>query len=256
MRPALVPGRWPAAVLAAVGVLLALPSLIWPVLVITYPLPEDATLDAAYSMAPFSQGIWGWGKYAQLGDLGPDMGFEMSNTLGLLILAGSLTLGAGAVAAWALLAGEPGRSLGIAGVAFAAAVQLALSAQWVGQRQSGSFGVDGDALSLIEQQAAGWLQLGSVAALAAALGFMLWSLGWVGVVPSWRRLTGSEREAPSVLADAGDEATAPPLLGSARLRGPGEIDRRARMVEGRTVGFSEDEPGSDDRPDRRVGPPA
>ena len=136
MKRTPVAGRWPGAGLAAVGLLLAAPAIFWPVLVITYGLPDDVPLDTSNSLPPLAQGIWGWGKYAQLGDVGPDMMFEMSNTMGLVIFAGSLTLGAGAVAAWALVAGEGGRSLGIAGIAVAVAVQLASSAQWVGQRQS------------------------------------------------------------------------------------------------------------------------
>ncbi len=240
MRPTLVPGRWPGAALAAVGLLLALPAIFWPVLVITYALPDDVSLNTANSLPPFAQGIWGWGKYAQLGDLGPDMMFEMSNTIGLVIFAGSLTLGAGAIAAWALAAGESGRSLGIAGVAVAAAVQLASSAQWVGQRQSGSFG-DGNALDLIEQQASGWLQLGSAAALVAAVGVMLWRPVWALLLPVWQ-IYGVGRRTGATEAPAGDPQPLP--LGTAVRR---ELDDsgRVRPHDDRpSVGFSEDERGT------------
>ncbi|MEO5745590.1 MAG: hypothetical protein ABIQ53_13515 [Terracoccus sp.] len=240
MRPTLVPGRWPGAVLAAVGLLLGLPAIFWPVLVIAYRVPDDVSLDTSNSLPPFAQGIWGWGKYAQLGNVGPDMMFEVSNTIGLVIFAGSLTLGAGAVAAWALVAGEGGRSLGIAGIAGAAAVQLASSAQWVGQRQSGSFG-DGGASDLTEQQAAGWLQLGSAATLVAALGVMLWRPVWALVLPVWQTY-GVGRRTEATEVSAGDPRPVP--LGTAVMREPDDSGRVRPPDDRPSVGFSDDERGA------------
>lgn len=45
MRPALVPGRWPGAARAAVGVLLALPTVTWPVVIIGYDPPDGIGVD-------------------------------------------------------------------------------------------------------------------------------------------------------------------------------------------------------------------
>ena len=246
MRRTPVAGRWPGAGLAAVGLLLAAPAIFWPVLVITYGLPDDVPLDTSNSLPPLAQGIWGWGKYAQLGDVGPDMMFEMSNTMGLVIFAGSLTLGAGAVAAWALVAGEGGRSLGIAGIAVAVAVQLASSAQWVGQRQSESFG-DGNALDLVEQQVSGWLQLGSAATLVAALGVMLWRPVWALVLPAWQTYgVGRRTEASEV--SAGDPRPVP--LRAAVMREPDDSGRARPPGDRPSVGFSDEERGGAGRRSR------
>ncbi|OFE18412.1 hypothetical protein BA895_12380 [Humibacillus sp. DSM 29435] len=240
MRPSLVPGRWPGALLATVGLVLAWPAIFWPALVITYGVPDDVTLNSP-PLPPLAQGIWSWGKYAQLGDLGPDMTFEMSNTMGLLVVVGSLALGCGAAAAWALVAGETGRSLGIAGVAFAAAVQLASSALWIGQRQAGSFG-DGNALDLVEQQVSGWLQLGSAAGLLAALVLMLWrparSLLLPLLLPLWQTYGVGRRTG---VTEERADGPQPPQLGTAVLREPGGPGR-ARLHDDRpSVGFSDDE---------------
>lgn len=236
MRLSLVPGRWPGAVLATVGLVLAWPAIFWPALVITYGVPDDVTLNSS-PLPPLAQGIWSWGKFAQLGDLGPDVTFEMSNTMGLLVVVGSLALGCGAAAAWALVAGETGRSLGIAGVAFAAAVQLASSALWVGQRQAGSFG-DGDALDLVEQQVSGWLQLGSTAGLLAALVLMLWRPLRSLLFPLWQIYRLGRRTGVTEEPADGPQPSQP---GTAVLREPGGPGR-ARLHDDRpSVGFSDDE---------------
>lgn len=239
MRPTPVAGRWPGAVLAAVGLVLAWPAIFWPALVITYGLPNDVSINSS-PPPPLAQGIWSWGKFAQLGDLGPDMTFEMSNTFGLLVFVGSLALGFGAVAAWALVAGETGRSLGIAGVAFAAAVQLASSAQWVGQRQSGSFG-DGNALDLVEQHMSGWLQLGSAATLLAALVLMLWTPVWAWLLPLWQTYGVGRR---TVVTEAPADGPQPGPLGTAVMREPDDSGRARPHDDRPSVGFSDDERGA------------
>ena len=47
MRPTPVAGRWPGAVLAAVGLVLAWPAIFWPALVITYGVPNDVSINSS-----------------------------------------------------------------------------------------------------------------------------------------------------------------------------------------------------------------
>ncbi|MDN5766270.1 MAG: hypothetical protein L0H96_16960 [Humibacillus sp.] len=252
MRPALVPGRWPGAVLAALGVLLALPSVVWPVLGTT----TFAEYDVTYSGPSSTQVIWSWGKFALagLGEPPTSPMYEVTNTLGLLSVIVSLVIGAGAVAVWAFVRYEPGRSLGIAGTAFLAAAQVVFIAQWMGRRQSGSVGED--ASTLVEQQPAGWLQVASAVVLLVAAGVMLRrpARGWP--VPTRRRPAGTESHVAPVLVRSGDAPGAPPVVGGARRREFGEAGGRACSVDGPVVGFSDDASRPDERPDPRFEPPA
>lgn len=82
MRSPLVPGRWPVAALAAGGVLLALPTLIWPVLVITSLNPDNSD----FSSPKFAQGQWSWGKFAELSQTHGGTSSELSSTPSLVLL--------------------------------------------------------------------------------------------------------------------------------------------------------------------------
>lgn len=246
MKPGLVPGRWPGATLAALGVLSALPGLVWPVLITTYPS------DDTFESAPWVQHIWAWGKVLLVSEPTDEASPPASNTLGLVVFLVALVVGAGAAAAWALVGREEGRALGVAGTTFLAATQLVFSAQWEGQRQGVFFGLAGNDLS-VEHQPAGWSQLASAALLLIALGFMLWRPVKAWSAPTWRRLNGAEPETGQALTEQSDEATRASPMGSARLRGADEIGRRAHPAEGQTVEFSDAAPHRDDRPGRRSG---
>lgn len=236
MTPALVRGRSPGAVLAAVGVLLALPTIFWPVMVTTYVSP-DASDDTVPSLA---QGLWSWGKVAELSQPLQGTPFELSNVFGLVFLVLSLVVGAGGGAAWAFVARGPGRSLGGAGVTFVTAVQLTLLAQWWGQRQ---IAVYGDSASVeVSLQVAGWLQLASVVALLVALGCMLRRPLRACLAPTLRRLNGQRPDTTVVLERAPDRGLVQHPTGSARLRHADDGDERSRPVQGPTVGFSEASP--------------
>ena len=233
MRLALVPGRWPGALLAVVGLLLALPSLIWPVLVVRFAFTNDGSSTVVSS----GQGIWSWGKYAQLGDEGPGVASGVASTVGLGWLWVSLAVGAGGVAAWALLPRERGRALGICGTSFVAAGQVASSAQWAGQRRNGFFGEE-DAVNVIEQQLTGWLQLASAVVLLAAVGFMTWRPVWAWLVPRWR---GRGAGGDVVASERPPDPAEPPPLGAAVLRVPCDPERSRPSNDRRSVGFSDEE---------------
>lgn len=234
MRPALVPGRWPGAVLAAVGVLLAVPTVIWPVVIIGYAAPDEG----GYSGSPFGQGIWSWGKYSQLGAELNGSVFEMSNTVGLVFLISSLVVGLGSALAWAVVDGVPGEALGLAGACLAAAAQLSSLSQWGGQQLSGFY--DGDNGIGVEVRTAGWLQIASAVLLVVAIGFMLWRLVRAWLVPTLRRLTGDAPGATVVPGVSRDAESSPHPIGHARMREADDAGEPSRPVVGPTVGFSDE----------------
>lgn len=234
MRPALVPGRWPGAALAAVGVLLAVPTVVWPVVIIGYAPPDEG----GYSGSPFGQGIWSWGKYSQLGAEGGVTSFEMTNTAGLVFLILSLAVGAGAVLAWAIVDGVPGEALGLAGTCLAVAVQLSSLSQWAGQQLSGFY--DGDNGIGIELRAAGWLQIASALLLVVAIGVMVSRPVWALLDPVWQAFRARRgAEADDVLG-----GNRPPTLGTAALSQPEPADRDRRHDGRPSVGFSDDDNNS------------
>ena len=237
MRPALVAGRGPGAVLAALGVLLALPSVVWPVLGTT----TFAAYDVTYSGPSSTQVIWSWGKFALagLGEPPSSPMYEVTNTLGLLSVIVSLLIGAGAVAVWAFARYELGRSLGIAGTAFLASAQVVFIAQWMGRRQSGSVGEG--ASTLVEQQPAGWLQVASAVVLLVAVGFMLWRPLRAWLVPTCRPMTGGAPGTTGVPEFAREGEPTPHPIGPARMRGADDAGEPSRPVTGPTVGFSDEE---------------
>ncbi len=232
MRPTLVPGRWPGALLAAVGVLLAVPTVIWPVVIIGYATPDEG----GYSGSPFGQGIWSWGKYSQLGAETNGSVFEMSNTVGLVCLILLLVVGVGSTLAWAVVDGPPGEALGLAGTCLAAAAQLTSLSQWAGQQLSGFY--DGDNGIGIDVRAAGWLQIASAVILVVAVAFMVWRPVWSLLGPAWQTYgAGRRTEATPVPAD-GPKAS---QLGTAAMREPGGRGRAQLHDDRPSVGFSDDE---------------
>ena len=177
--------------------------------------------------------------------------YEVTNTLGLLSFIVSLVIGVAAVAVWALVRQEPGRSLGIAGTAFLAAAQLVFIAQWMGQRQSGSVGAD--ASTLVEQQPAGWFQVASAVVLLVAAAVMLWRPVRWWLVLTWGRQAGTASNGAPVLVRSGDEPGVPPVVGGDRWPELGGAGGPTRPVAGPSVGFSDDTSG--ERPGRRFEPP-
>lgn len=230
----MVSGRWPGAALAAVGVLLAVPSIVWPVLVIRYVSPYDES----YSGSPFGQGIWGWGKYAQLSEEGNDSAFAVVNTVGLVFLVASLAVGLGGVLAWAFFAGSVGRSVGLAATCFAAVAQLGLLSQWAGQQLSGFYsGGNGIGAGL---EPSGWLHVAAGGVLVVAIGFMLWRPLRAWLVPTLRRLTGGAPGAAVVPEVSHGRESSPHPIGQARRRAADDHDEPSRPVAGPTVGFSDE----------------
>ncbi|MDN5778589.1 MAG: hypothetical protein L0H96_16970, partial [Humibacillus sp.] len=245
MRPTLVPGRWPGAVIATAGGLLALPTFVWPVLVITYSPSGDPT-DAGKGL---SQGVWSWGRYAQLGDPHGGPVFDVSNTTGLVFLLVTCVVGLGGALAWALVDGAPGAALGLAGTCVAAAGQLSSPSQWAGEKLSGFYGDEsGDGVSI---ELAGWLQIASVVVLVVAIGFMLWRPVSMLLRPVWQNV-GAGRP-----AEASDEAAdGPPPMpqGTAVLRERDE-NRRRPHDDRPSVGFSDDDLDHDPNHDPNQYPP-
>lgn len=233
MRPALVPRRWPGAALAAVGVLLAVPTVIWPVVIIGYAPPDEG----GYSGSPFGQGIWSWGKYSQLGAELNGTVFEMSNTVGMVLLILSLFVGVGSALAWAIVDGVPGEALGLAGTCLAAAAQLSSLSQWAGQQLSGFY--DGDNGIGVDVRAAGWLQIASAVLLVVAVAFMVWRPVWALLGPKWQTFRARRPvEAGHVLADD------PPPLGTAVMREPDDSGDVRPRDDQPSVGFSDEERGT------------
>lgn len=234
MRPTLVPGRWPGAVIATVGGLLALPTFVWPVLVTTYS-PSGDTTDAGKGL---SQGVWSWGRYAQLGDPHGGPVFDVSNTTGLVFLLVTLVVGLGGAVAWALVDGAPGAALGLAGTCVAAAGQLSSPSQWAGEKLSGFYGdQSGDGVRI---QLAGWLQIASVVMLVVAIGFMVWRPGWALLGPVWQ--TFVTRRAAETSDVPADDPRAP-QLGTAVPREPDDAGGRRPHDHRPSVGFSDEAGG-------------
>lgn len=235
MTPRVVPGRWPAAALAVVGALLALPSLLWPVLVVTIPTGDASSPD-------FVQGFWSWGKFADITPGHDGSGFELPGTAALVLLALSLMVGVGGAAAWALVGREPGRSAGVAGVSVAATVQLILSAQWMERRQSFWIGETAD--NPAEIHLTGWLQLSSVVLLLVALGFMLRRPMRAFLASSWRHLHGVEPASETAVVHADEQHPTSTPMGSAQMLEVNEQGGRSGPLDGPPVGFSD---GGNDR---------
>ena len=239
MRAALVPGRRPGAALAVAGLLLALPSVVWPVLVITYSPSVDPT-DAGDGLG---QGVWSWGRYAQLGDPHGGPVFDVSNATGLLFLVVTLVVGLGGALAWALVDGSPGAALGLAGTCVAAAAQLSSPSQWAGEKLSGFYGDEsGDGVRI---GLAGWLQIASAVTLVLAVGFMVWRPLRALLAPVWQTYgVGRRTEAEEVPADDPNRQQ----LGTAALREPDDASRWRPHDDRPSVGFSdEDDPDPDPR---------
>lgn len=234
MRLTLVPGRWPGAVFAAAGVLLALPSLFWPVVVFTSINPAENEIPAR----SFTQGLYSWGKFLELTRPSEGTPFEVPNTLSLVVLVMSLTIGAGGAVAWGALGREPGRSLGITGASFVTATQLVFVAQWLAQRQNG-WNEENDSYQ-VELQPAGWLQAASLVVLLVAIGLMLWQPLRAVSAPVWRRWNGQESEAVTSSAGfVGEEVRPPPTALARRRDGAGDADQVSPRANGPTVGFSD-----------------
>lgn len=231
MRPALIAGRWPGAALAAVGMLLALPTLVWPVLVIIFSTSGDSA-----DGGEFRQGLWSWGRYAQLGDPNGEPVFDMSNTVGLIFLLVTLVVGLGGAVAWSLLDGAPGLTLGLAGTCLAAAAQLSSVSQWAGDKLSGFYGDESG--GGVEVELTGWLQIASAAVLVVAVGFMVWRPVWSLLGPIWRAW-GAARRAEAMAAPDDDQPS--PQLGTAVLRRPHDASRAGRHDDRPSVGFSDDD---------------
>lgn len=238
MRPALVPGRWPGAVIAAGGGLLALPTLVWPVLVVTYSQSGDTT-DAGEGLR---QGVWSWGRYAQLGDPHGGPMFDVSNTAGLLFLVVTLFVGLGGALAWALVDGAPGAALGLASTCVAAAAQLSSPSQWAGEKLSGFYG--GESGDGVRIELTGWLQIASSGMLVLAVGFMLARPVRALLVPVWQVYDARRRAEAS---DEPDHASPPPPSGVAVLREGDDVGLEGRLESRPSVGFSDDDTGTERR---------
>ncbi|MDN5766271.1 MAG: hypothetical protein L0H96_16965 [Humibacillus sp.] len=237
MRPVLVPGRWPGSAFAAVGVLLAVPTVVWPVVIIGYAPPDEG----GYSGSPFGQGIWSWGKYSQLGAETNSSVFEMSNTAGLVFLIVSLVVGVGSALAWGVVEGMPGAALGLAGTCLAAAAQLSSLSQWAGQQLSDFY--PGDNGIGVEVRTAGWLQLASAVMFVVAIGFMLWRPLRAWLVPTFRRLTGGAPGSTDIPVVARDGESSPHPIGPARMQEADRAGEPSRPVTGPTVSFSDEVAG-------------
>lgn len=264
-----VRGRLPAAVTALVGVLLAVPTIFWPVMVFAFP-----SFGETDEGEPFQNGqaIWSWGKFAPLVSDGLQLDSGPANLLHLALLVALLVVGLAGAAAWAFVPGSNGRVVGAAATAVTLGTVLTMSVDRLGAVLSGLYGTEQGVSTTVTST--GWLEIASGAVLLAALLLMLWRpllavarLGWARARAASGAPSGGARavliEDPDAVDPPGDadrarteaDAAGPrPSVGTAVLQdGPAAPrGRRERhRPGGPSVGFSDDAESHD----RRFRPP-
>lgn len=232
-RMPFVRGRLPAAVPAVLGGLLAVATIIWPVMRISQPIGPDGP--SAY----FAQRVWSWGRYTIEGaelDQTSVVNVAPGYWLGLACLSGVL----GGLT-WLLRRGPDGRVLGGVGVAFALAVvggsfveRLGNVALYESMEETGFE---------LETLPAGRVELAATVLLLVALLLMVWRpvvglarqlVAFVG------RVTARGRQRATADEEAEQEARgAAPRVGTAVLRDAGPAGAGRTGDRGAGVGFTD-----------------
>jgi hypothetical protein len=238
-----VRGRLPAAGAAVVGSLLAVATIVWPVMRIV----QSSGMPGANSPY-FVQVLWSWGRYEVEGvelDQRSVVNVALAYWLGLACLVGLL----GGVA-WLLRRGADGRVLGCAGVAFALAV---VGGSFVERLGNTALYGEADMVGLeLQTLPAGRVEVAAAALLLLALMLMLWRpvVGLTRLLAAWGvRLAARGREQATAEEESEGAATGSgPRVGTAVLRdvaSPGDGWRRPGGDHG-GVGFT-DGTAADDR---------
>ncbi len=233
--------RLPGAVLAALGALLALPSVFWPTVTVSITAPEPSGLDVKGPQI-FSFEMWSWGKVFAEGLVTEGgQGDGSTGRLSLLVAAVVVALTAAALLGLARTAAVV--PLGVAALGFSTAIVATSMVERV-TRDGADFGATGATVENIAT-VAGLLETGAVALLALALVLLLSGPAWLTAVDLGdrfrRRGRRHEPQEPGEDDARAEVETAPSTLTpTPRVRDTGlrEGRRTAGPVEG--VGFSDD----------------
>jgi hypothetical protein len=159
--------RWVAGGLAALGVLCAAATAIWPTRIEAVRAPAIGGAAQGYE-----HHLWSWGAEAVYTSDGVRLDVYSGPTpvLSLVFLVVVLVLGAVGVAIWLLLPDHRGALLGVAGTALCAAA--------VGRSVVARLAIDDRTLGLqpglvVVTPVAGWLEYAAAILLAVALALML-----------------------------------------------------------------------------------
>lgn len=252
-------GRAWGGFLALGGVVLAVPSVIWPTLRLT---EEPVGVPSEFRGPAFVQNVWSWGRYSFEGVGAPAQ--TVTNVLGLAFVVAMLTGGLVAAVLWLTQRGSAARLLGVAGAAVALAEVAHSALQRLGQLWAGFYG--GEFGPTAHTTTAGVLEYLAGVVLAAALVVMLWRPALAVSRPLWREMSvrariARERDEGATALTQQERAGGVTVLGDTVLRdagllrrgesgpdlGPEQVPAAGSEPAGeeRAVGFS-DPPGDDD----------
>ncbi|MEO7447398.1 MAG: hypothetical protein ABI336_03915 [Humibacillus sp.] len=176
----IVGGRWPAGLIALVGVALSLPSLVSP----TW---QQTVADRERGELLSSQQQWSWGRVELSGLTGVELS-TVPNPVGLVVSVVLALAAAAAVVGWVVVRG-PWAVAAPVGIALLAGRLLTTAAERHGRSFREEYGSEAGLTVTNSSTTVGWLETASVVVLLAAL-----------VLVVLRLLTDARQEAPETTA--------------------------------------------------------
>ena len=217
VRP--VAGRWPAALVALLGVVLAVPSLVGPSWLQTVSDRQRGELLS-------QQWQWSWGRVDLTGLTGVELDL-VPNPVGLAVAVALLVLGAVAVAVWTLARGAVVVLAPIA-LALLAGRLLTTSAERHGRAFREEIASEAGLGITSGSTNAGWLETASAAVLLTALALMVVRLS-----------RGAPRPEPAETARHDPDEPAARHTGA--VSSPAALRPKGARLDGPEVGLSDEE---------------